>query len=477
MIKPNSLRTKLIAWTLVPSLFLWVFASIFIYNTAVRSASASYDYILTSLIETLSVRVYIRDGKQDVDFPTEVIPILREQHVDKRFYQISGSDGHLIAGDVNLPPPPAYPSVTTLFHGSINGVPIRIAARRVRLPHSDKFVDIQIAETMHGRNEIAKDAIKRLSAAGVAIFIVIMLKTFITARQVLAPLAKVQNQVSMATMNNAGSIDDISVPMEIRPLVLEIKNLLQRLNAEHKQQKRFVSDAAHQLRTPLAGIKIHSELAKRNDPREASSAHLNQITVSVTQATNMVNKMLTLATSESSALSRDAFTLCDLGAIVYEVTTSFVPLALQTEIDLGVGEVSKDAMVLGQEWALRELISNLVDNAIKYTPERGHITVKLLKESQRTVLEVEDSGPGIPHEERSRVFERFYRLSNAPKGGSGLGLSIVGEVARTHNAEVEILDPQFGSGCLFRVTFPTVDNCFLAPKSKEGGQFLSLNVN
>lgn len=453
-LRTDSLRTTLIIWILVPSLCLWGGASWFIVSTTRHSAASSYDRILQSFLEMLAYRVHLEDGKLAVDFPTDIIPVLRERHIDKRFFQILGPNGELIAGDPTLPAPPGYPERATLFDSTIDGKPVRIAARRINVPGTSGSVYLQVAETMAGRYRGATEMISKLVAGGVVVFLLIILKTVLAVSRVLAPLIHVQRELAEASLDNVATIDAATAPREIRPLVLAINHLLERLRADIQKQKRFLSNAAHQLRTPIAGMKIHAELALREKCTPPVQQAITEIQHSLDGAANLTNKMLTLASAEPGVFHKKGSHPCNLNALVRGVCKKMAPHAARRNIDLGLDEIADGIQVNAQEWAIEELISNLLDNALTYTPGGGIVTVTVAEDAGAPILQVEDTGPGIPPEERSKIFERFYRLPNSPMGGTGLGLSIVSEISHSLGATVDILDPLGGKGTIFQITFP-----------------------
>jgi two-component system sensor histidine kinase TctE len=217
-------------------------------------------------------------------------------------------------------------------------------------------------------------------------------------------------------------------------------------------QRRFIADAAHQLRTPFAGLKAQAELAKREQVSEPVRDALERICISAQRCSHLVTQLLTLARNEPEARQDAPLEMLDLHRVSQEIAAHWAPEALQKNIDLGFEAEDRQCPVKGDEASLRDLIDNLIDNAICYTPSGGRITVRA-GYGDATWLEVEDNGAGIPVEQRGRVFERFHRIPGNAQPGSGLGLAIVLEVAIRHGARVEILDGQEG-GALFRVSFP-----------------------
>jgi two-component system sensor histidine kinase TctE len=227
--------------------------------------------------------------------------------------------------------------------------------------------------------------------------------------------------------------------------------LLKKLNEALGAQQRFISDAAHQLRTPLAGLQTQVDLALQQKDAGELRQTLQRLLTATGRTVHLANQLLTLARAEPAGHLPVEMQATDLGQIVQECAEEWVPRALAGEIDLGFELES--APILGIPLLVRELLANLLDNAIRYTPPGGQITVRTLMKDANALLEVEDNGPGIPAAEIDKVFERFYRIKGSPGDGCGLGLAIVREIARTHNATVELASPQSGQGTLVRVCF------------------------
>jgi two-component system sensor histidine kinase TctE len=275
-------------------------------------------------------------------------------------------------------------------------------------------------------------------------------------------LNNLRDAVASRTPVDLGPIAVEDVPKEVRPLVTAINELLQRLQDDMQSQRRFVANAAHQLRTPIAGLKTQTELALRqSDPADVQHA-LSLIRTGAERAARLAYQLLALARSEPGAANTELFQQVDLNVVAREATKEFVPEAIRKNIDLGFEGTSQPVHVLGDQSSLHELAANLIDNAVLYTPAGGHVTVRI--ESGRrdngvgknAELIIEDDGPGIPAEERDRIFERFYRISDrsASASGSGLGLAIVREIANIHRAEVIVGDGPGGHGASVRIVFP-----------------------
>jgi two-component system, OmpR family, sensor histidine kinase TctE len=260
----------------------------------------------------------------------------------------------------------------------------------------------------------------------------------------IRPLSELEQRIRARKPDDLSPIDDQHVPQEVAPLVSSINDLLGRLKSSLSNQKRFLADAAHQLKTPLAGLRMQAEMAQKATPGEEVHRSLQQIAKSSVRATHTVNQLLALARAETTGRSLPT-TPVDLAQVVRDVVEESVPRALDQRLDLGYEgpeQVPLECLMDGNPTLLRELVRNLVDNALHYTPTGGVVTARVLVDrfSGVQVLQVEDDGPGIPTEERGLVLEPFYRALGTNVDGSGLGLAIVRQIAQQHGATLEMED-------------------------------------
>jgi two-component system sensor histidine kinase TctE len=268
------------------------------------------------------------------------------------------------------------------------------------------------------------------------------------------PLEHLRQEVAQRSRDDLSLLDEKKAPVEVQPLIEAVNDLLQRLKQVMESQKRFIADAAHQLRTPFSGLKTQAELALREvDPALVVYA-LHQILASAERCNHLVNQLLSLARNEPGGHTYSSFAMLDLNRVAKETTMLWVPEALKKNVDLGFEGSSQALSARGDAIGLQEMIGNLLDNAIRYTPPGGTVTLRACHEAGCAVLRVEDNGPGIPEELRGQVFERFYRILGSGQAGSGLGLAIVREVANLHEARISLELGAGGKGTLVTVKFP-----------------------
>jgi len=270
----------------------------------------------------------------------------------------------------------------------------------------------------------------------------------------LAPLSDLRRDIEQRAPRDLSPLSESPVPSEVQPLIHAMNGFLERLSASISAQQRFIADAAHQLRTPVAGLKTQTELALRQTQAIEARATLDQLHAATDKLTRLINQLLSLARAEPDARRAGEPGQINLSELARELTTEWVPRALAQGIDLGFDGPSDGAFIDGDAFLLREMLTNLLDNAVRYTHSGGHVTVRVAIEREAIVLGVEDNGPGIPESERERVFERFYRVLGTGVEGCGLGLSIVREIALRHRADITLDAGADGKGTRVRVRFP-----------------------
>jgi len=311
---------------------------------------------------------------------------------------------------------------------------------------------IQTAQTKGDRWEIAAGIAMRMLAPLAVLVPVLVFLGWIAVRKSLAPLARVTAEVEQRDASAMAPLDTGAVPEEIRPLLMALNRLLGRLDESIVSQRRFVADAAHELRTPLTALSLQAQLVEQAQDAGERNDSAKNLRLGIARASHLVNQLLTLARQEPGA--QRPFARVDLAQLARQVVGELAPLADLKKIDLGVS-ANQTEWVNGDEEGLRILVGNLVDNAIRYTPEGGKVDLNLATEDSRLVLEVKDNGPGIMPSEREKIFERFYRIAGNEVHGSGLGLAIVMQIVESHGAVIDISAGKNGKGAVFRIKFPS----------------------
>jgi two-component system sensor histidine kinase TctE len=464
----HSLFGEILDWMLAPLLLLWPMSIAITYLVAKSIANQPFDHALEDRVTVLAQQVREVDGRAVTRLHGSARDILRADDVDSVYFQVRGPRGAFIDGDRELPAPedePARSGEVRFRNGTLHGAPLRIAYSWVDLapdarPGFDRRMAlVQVAETLDKRAQLANEIIKGVILPQFIILPVILALVWFALSRGLSPLAQLQERIRARRPDDLSPIDSRQVPEEISPLVGSLNDMLERLSQTIDMQKRFIADAAHQMKTPLAGMRMQSELALRQVDADEIHRSLEQLAKSSESATRLVNQLLALARAENQPHAGLAFEALDLAALARDTVREWVPASFVHKIDLGFEQAGEPATISGNALMLREMLSNLIDNALRYTGAGGSVTVRVRVDGEAALLEVEDTGPGIAPHERGKVFERFYRILGSGAPGSGLGLAIVREIAQQHGAEIDIFNnPRSQSkkspGSLFRLTFP-----------------------
>jgi two-component system sensor histidine kinase TctE len=466
----HSLFGEILDWMLAPLLLLWPMSIAITYLVAKSIANQPFDHALEDSVTVLAQQIREVDGKTVSLLPGSARDIVRADDIDNVYFQISGPGAEFVDGDRDLPPPgddaSAPNSASVRFRNDVmRGAQVRVAYSYVNLrPMASRGEEpraalVQVAETLDKRAQLANEIIKGVILPQFIILPIVLALVWFALARGLSPLAQLQERIRARRPDDLSPIDSRQVPEEISPLVGSLNDMLARLSQTIDMQKRFIADAAHQMKTPLAGMRMQSELALRQlDPDEIHRS-LEQLAKSSESATRLVNQLLALARAENQLQAGVAFEVVDLAVLARAAVQDWVQASFISHIDLGFEQPEHAVDIVGNPLMLRELLSNLIDNALSYTPAGGSVTVRVRRQSDQAIVEVEDTGPGIAPAERTRVFERFYRILGNGAPGSGLGLAIVREIAHQHGAEVDVFNNPRATlkkspGCLFRLTFP-----------------------
>jgi two-component system sensor histidine kinase TctE len=488
---------EILDWMLAPLLLLWPMSLGLTWVVAQSIAARPYDRELADAARALARQATVQTSTVDLpvgsvraELERAAATLKRDDDDDRSYYQVLGRRGELLAGEAALAVPTEPAGETTPLPESgvrfrddtIGDEPVRVAYLWLPPAPGDTRSEalVQVAETLGKRSKLATEIIKGVILPQFIILPLAVLLVWFALTRGIRPLAELQQRIRKRESTDLSPIPDGDVPDEVAPLVGAINDLLQRLDKTIATQRHFLADAAHQLKTPLAGLRMQAELAAREidsgrgDPTSMKHT-LRQIALSTQRAAHMVNQLLAMARAEDTgqaARHQDV----DLAAITRAVVRDFVPRAIERRIDLGYegpadaegpgGPKPAATRVRAEPVLLSEMVRNLVDNALQYTPQDGTVTARVLTDpfGQVVVLQVEDTGPGIAPAEREAVFRPFYRALGTQVDGSGLGLAIVAEVAQRHGADITVTDarprPSMGGapgttpGALFTVRFP-----------------------
>ncbi|MCW5654976.1 sensor histidine kinase [Hydrogenophaga sp.] len=433
---------------LTPLLLLWPLSLALTWFVAQGIASKPFDRALEFNLQALSRLVVNEDSRIVFHMDEQARDLLLADSGDLIYYQVLDPRGELVSGEIDFPRPRdevlPEPGRVLLRDDVVRGDEVRVAYTWLARNDSERLVLMQMAETKGKRSTLATEIIKGVMVPQFVILPLAVLLVWLALVRGIRPLNDLEQRIRARKPDDLSPIEESFVPQEVAPLVSSINDLLTRLKTSLTTQKRFLADAAHQLKTPLAGLRMQAELAQREvDPVEIRGS-LQQIARASTRATHTVNQLLALARAETTgrSLPIERIALADL---VRGVVQESVPRALEHGIDLGFegpDSTPDNCLIDGNPTLLHEMVRNLVDNAINYSGRGGMVTVRVLLDrfSGVQVLQVEDDGPGIPENEREFVMQPFYRALGTNVDGSGLGLAIVQEIAQQHGATVSMED-------------------------------------
>lgn len=446
----GSLRQQLLRWLILPLVALVALNAVSLYRDALEAADVAYDRSLLSSTRALAERVTVKDGKVVANVPYVALDSFETDTLGRIYYKVTGLDGETVSGYDDLPPVPAgvprsdlYPALVRFYHASYNGEPVRIAAL-LQPVYDDSMRGIaliQVGETLDARNALSRDILLNTLLRQAVLVLAVAALVWFAVRLVLRPLMRLKNEVETRPLSDLSTIDQALVHKEVRPLVAAMNGTMARMQDLIASQRRFIADASHQLRTPLAVLKTQAALALRENDPAAMRAIVASIAGTTDSAIHLANRLLVLARIEHGGGGEHARPVA-LALVARQVGLELALPAVQKGIDLALEvEADADTTVVGQELLLHELVANLVDNAIRYTPAGGSVLLWVGRRADRVVLAVSDSGPGIHEIEIDKVVMPFYRAQatlEANPGGTGLGLAIVRDIATLHGATLTL---------------------------------------
>ena len=443
----ESIRGRLLVFLIPSVLMLVVGAALITYWVALRAANSAYDRALLDPVIDLSENIKSDANGARLDLSSQAQQALLYDQTDRLFFQIRAPNGALVAGTDDLPAPAPFSARRTYFDSVHHGEPIRVAAAR-----TDGGFLVQVGETLNKRNQLVRDILATELVPTLMIALLSIGLAWVGVARGLAPLERVRSELLQRSPQDLRPLNERDVPAELLPAVAAFNRLLDRLRDASEMQQRFLANAAHQLRTPLAGLQMHLELLLRRDLAPDLRAEVETMHNATIRASRLARQLLALAKAESASAQLQPLESLDLKTVADAAAQEWVQRAVERDIDLGFALDSVKAVA--DPLLVRELLNNLVDNALRYTPGGGTVTVRCGEAGGTPFLSVEDTGPGIPEAARSRIFERFYRVEGSPGDGSGLGLAIVKEVVDKHRAALAVETPERGQGTRIVVSFP-----------------------
>jgi len=452
----SGLRRRLLVMLLAPLILLTMLNAWFDYRSA-DNVALQQDQRLLALVPLLADSVIAADAGA-AEPPVLLLAPPVQKFVNDgsghAAYAIADADGKVLRGEpwlAGLPPTTQEPE----FHSEENlGVTWRIVRQRQQTVLGE--VTVVLADGSDPRQQWARSVLFKVLLPNLILLAGAAFAVRWAVQRALKPLLELREAVERRSPRDLSAIDERASPEEVRPLVKSLNRLFDLVNAQAESQRRFIADAAHQLRTPLAGLQAQVE-AWAQAANAATSAdglvrlrteQVNKLRGATRRTSQLANQLLALSRADARTLQSQPMQRVDLKELCEAMLEAHLDAATAKRIDLGLD--AHPAQVMGHEWLLRELLGNLVDNAVKYTPDGGTVTIRCGLREGRAFLEVEDDGPGVAPAERPRVLERFYRMRGTQGEGNGLGLAIADEIARVHHSQLELQDGADGRG--LRVT-------------------------
>ncbi|HMM72340.1 MAG TPA: sensor histidine kinase [Rhodocyclaceae bacterium] len=451
---PRALRQRLLWFLLVPLLAFLVPSMVIDYVIAFRPAQEAFDLAISDDAIILSKRVQaVSDSTLKLGPVKDAIEILRKGKPDPVFISIHGPHGELLAGTPGLVPDAVVNAdQPVLGDGMLNGQRIRKASLRIDTRSGP--IGIVVAEPLSRRQQVASRIFTAMILPNLLTVLATLAFVYLGVRKGLAPLNQLAREIARRSPHDLAPLPTVDVPPEVAPLVRAIDDLITDLRAAVAAQQGFLANAAHQLKTPLMALQTQLDLAASEIPPRYQQRMLRLRDASQ-RLGRLAHQLLALARSGPEANLVHEWREVDLAALIDAGASQWFDAALAKDIDLDFEP--SPAVVSGSEWLLREMLNNLVDNAIRYTPHHGRVSVRCGVDAVGGVgapyVEVEDNGPGTPQDGRARIFERFFRPLGSQGEGTGLGLAIVKEVADRHRAGIELGSGEASAGTRIRIRF------------------------
>ena len=451
-----SLKRQLLLWLLLPQLVLWSVGGVLAWRLALSYADTGIEQSLKQSVRALARQVKPVGSGLLVDFPRAAQDVLEQDPTDRMGYMVSSPPGSFVLGNGQLPPPPDGVLIQVgeplIYDARVADKRVRVALLDVTYGEADapQRLRVQVAKSLAVQERVARELVFDMLVPLAALGVLLGLLINAGIARGLRPLKRLEAQLGDRTGPALSSLPPIELaqaPQEVHSLALAVNELLDAVRRSLSQEKRFVNDAAHQLRTPLAGLVSQSELALQETDLQPLRERMVKVHAGALRSAHLVHQLLSLARTEAEVVLHPL----DAALLAREVAREWTPKALATQVDLGY-EGDPEVWVQGEKLLLREALNNLIDNALHYAGARATLTVRVRRMQDRCWLELEDDGPGLPEADLPRAFERFWRASELP-GGCGLGLAIVAEIAHRHGGSATALAAQ-PHGLIIRIELP-----------------------
>ncbi len=460
MIIHGKLRNRLLGWLLSMMLIVGGLLMMDAWVTSQRSAQRAFDSQLEDALLTMTEAIQWQDDQPRIMMPPAALKILSTRHQERVFYRLIDDEGRVLANNLDialsakLQREAAEGDVWHNIH--YQGVEWRLHARSVRSAGWERQFRVQVwvGHTIEGREQLARELLTRAMGRILVMGLFAAMMIFITLRLALTPLKRLRHQLRRRQPQDASPLSG-TMPEEMRELTDTLEQLFHRQGESRDALLRFTADASHQLRTPLAGVQNAAEFALSSDSPAQWHQALSDIHASAARTSRLAGQLLNLTRLRHLALPTEQDAL-DLADLLRSVVLEWVDHDLARQHDLGLAELpAQPICVIGEPWALREMVGNLIENALRYTPAGSEITLGLSLEAEGggVVLSIEDNGPGVDPQMLERLCQPFERAGRQDTDGSGLGLAIVETIALRHQAELQVSNRDAGGLCV-HIRFP-----------------------
>jgi two-component system, OmpR family, sensor histidine kinase TctE len=465
----DSLQFQLLRWLLLPLLLLLLVNAWFSDRAAVAAADLAFDRLLTASAEAIAENVEVKEGGIVVDLPYAALQLLESNIQERIFYRVVAPGGKTLTGYDDLPLPkvaPVPPEESVMYSAQYREETIHLVALSKQLygasPGPKAPVVIIVAETGEARYALSHQILTDGLIRQTLLIIAAALLVWLGLNRGLRPLGLLRVSVSRRHPSDLSPIDPLGVQREVRPLIHALNQHMARISNLLASRQRLITDASHQMRTPLSEMRTQIEYTLRQNRPEMSHATLADVHTDIDRLARLISQMLLQARSDPDVLPDQRSTPVNLSELAHATALDYVPAARKKTIDLSFEDSDSPSSVQGNPMLLREMLANLLDNAIAYGRDGGKVVVRIVRDSA-VVLEVEDDGPGIAAPDREKVFERFYRAAGTHVAGSGLGLSIVRDICLAHRARIELVAPASQRGLIVRVHLQATPHDSAAP--------------
>jgi len=478
VVKPSRSLRAILLWRLIPVLVVIMVAALWVSNHQLRTqVDAAYDRALAGALKSIDHNISTASGGLALEQPYLMLEFFELTANGSVFYRVATEDGLAEIGNPGLPLP-AHPLASgqpEFFYADYDGVPVRVAAlaRPMDPPlYTNKGgrVIVQVAESLETRQKFLHEALVRSVERDLAVVLLAVLIVIWTVLSALRPLERVEEEIQSRPADDLRPVAASEVPAEVLPLIEAINRHTGRFEAQARVQRQFLDDASHQLRTPLSVLRTQTAYALReDDPQEVRSVLL-AMQEGLDRAVRTTNQMLALARAKDASVAEGGLQVepVDLVELAHAVARTFLPAARAGQIDLGLDVPEGPVRVQAAEWMLREALSNLLDNALRYSGQGGMVTISAGSDGASAWIAVEDSGPGMSATDIAQASVRFRRgAAGKNTAGAGLGLAIVGTIVSVHGATLALANREPGPGLRAALVFPLESGRSFAPQHKN----------